>query len=133
MVIYNVKVYNSLITYFISLFSGYIPMYQGIIINTKFIGDVKKIYPDVKFNEDTGELTDELVDEKINEFISNLKKLHGRKLKISRINKNIDITSKDSVVTDVVVLASKKQSVIDDLGKYNLSVEDIPEFYFKWE
>lgn len=133
MVIYNVRVYNSLVTHFISLFSGYIPIYQGIIINTLFLGDVKKICPDVVFNEETGAIEDESVSGKIDEFVTNLKKLHGRKLKISRINKNVDITSKESVMTNVIVLASKKQSVIDDLGKYNLSVEDIPEFYFKWE
>ena len=109
MVIYQVRVYNSLVTYFISLFSGYLPMSKGIIINTKFIGDVKKIYPDVKFNEDTAEITDELVDEKISEFISNLKKLHRRKLKVCH---------KD----DVIILASKVQSVIDNLSTYNLSV-----------
>jgi len=133
MVIYGVRVYNSLVTYFISQFSGYLTMYQGIIINTKFIGDVKKIYPDVKFNEETGEITDEMVDEKIGEFVNNLKSTHGRKLKVCRVNKNIDVTSKDSVITNIVVLASKNELVSNDLSTYGLNLEDIPEFYFKWE
>jgi hypothetical protein len=120
MVIYQVRVYNSLVTYFISLFSGYLPMYQGIIINTKFLGDVKKICPDVMYNEESGEIEDGTVNEKIGQFVDNLKKLHKRKLKVCH---------KD----DVIILASKDVSVINNLSTYNLSVEDIPEFYFKWE
>ncbi len=120
MVIYQVRVYNSLVTYFLSLFSGYLPLYQGIIINTKFIGDVKKIYPDVKFSEDTGEITDEYVAEKIGEFVNTLKTTHRRKLKVCH---------KD----DVIVLASKDILVSNDLSTYGLNLEDIPEFYFKWE
>ena len=133
MVIYNVRVYNSLVTYFISLFSGYIPMYKGIVINTGFIGDVKKICPDVMFNELTGVIEDESVNGKIDDFVKGVVKLHGRKVKISRSEKETDVTPAIKVDTNVIVLASQKQSVIDDLGKYGLEVEDIPVFYFKWE
>lgn len=133
MVIYNVRVYNSLVTYFISLFSGYISVYKGIIINTKFLGDIKKICRDVVYDEKTGEITDDTIDNKVDEFVIKLKKLHGRKLKISHINKTTDVTPKDTVTTDVIVIASKVQKIIDDLGTYNLTVEDIPEFYFEWD
>lgn len=121
MVIYNVRVYNSLVTHFISLFSGYLPVYKGIIINTKFLGDIKKIYPEVIYNQETGEITDEFVTEKIGEFVNTLKSTHGRKLKVSR------------VTTDIVVLASKNVLVSNDLSTYGLNLEDIPFFFFDWE
>ena len=95
-------------------------MYKGIIINKKFIGDVKKVYPEVVFNEDTGEITDELVDDKLMVFVLFLKSLYGEKLKT---------TIKD----DIFVLVSDDELVIKELGNHNLSVEDVPEFYFSWE
>ncbi len=120
MVLYQVRVFNSNVTYFVSLFPEYFTMLKGIIINTKFIGDIKKIYPDVKFNQDTGAVEDELVEEKTKEFITSLKKLHRRKLRVFQ---------KDGII----VLASKDELVINDLSTYNLNVEDIPEYYFDWE
>lgn len=118
MVIYNVRVFNSLVTYFISLFPDYFTMYKGIIINNKFIGDIKKIYPEVQFNEETAEISDESVDNKIDEFVNNLKSTHRRKLKVYKND-------------DIVVLYSKDELVVNDLSTYNLNIEDIPEFYFK--
>jgi len=120
MVIYQVRVLNSIVTHFISLFPNYFKMYKGIIINSKFIGDIKKVYPDVKFNTDTAEITDELVDEKINEFINTLKSTHGRKLKVS-------------VKDGIYVIATTDELVGNDLSTYNLNLEDIPKFFFKWE
>ncbi len=121
-VVYNVRIFNTLVTYFISLFPEYFKLYKGIIINNKFVGDVKKIYPEVIYDEDTGELKDEQVNEKIDTFISNLISVHKNKIKISFKN-GIYIIATDS----------KNELVINDLSTYKLNVEDIPEFYFKWE
>lgn len=118
MVIYNVRVFNSLITYFVSLFPDYFTMYKGIIINKKFIGDIKKIYSDVQFNENTAEIKDELVNDKIDEFINNLKSVYKRKIKVYK-NDNI------------IIIYSNNESVINGLSTYNLNIEDIPEIYFK--
>jgi hypothetical protein len=119
-VLYNIRVLNENITYFISLFPNYFKMYKGIIINTKFIGDIKKIYPNVIFNEETGEITDEKVQEHMNDFIKMLKSTHKKNLKIS-------------IKDDVYVFASSDEKVIEDLGTYKLNVEDVPEFYFTWK
>ena len=121
-VIYNVRVFNTLVTYFISLFPEHFKLYKGIIINNKFLGDVKKIYPDVVYDNDTGEIKDEEVNDKIDNFISELKSKYRNKIKISFKN-GIYIIATDS----------KNELIVNDLSTYNLSVEDIPVFYFDWE
>lgn len=120
MVLYNVRVLNSAITYFASLFPECIEMVKGTIINKTFIGDVKKVYREVMFEDDTAKITDENVNERITEFVDNMKSVYKRKLMIHRNG-------------DIVILASKDQVVIDDLTNIGLIVEDIPVYYFKWE
>jgi len=119
-VVYQIRVYNANLTYFISLFPDYFKVLKGIIINTKYIADVKKIYPEVVFNEETGEITDEKIENHMNDFIKMLKLTHKKNLKIS---------SKD----DVYVFASSDEKVIEDLSNFKLNVEDVPEFYFNWK
>jgi hypothetical protein len=118
MVLYNVRVYNTNITYFVSRFSELFKMSKGIVVNTKFIGDVIKVYPGVMYDEGTGEITDPSTEKEVDGFVKRMKKTHGRKLKVFKKG-------------DVVVLASNKDSVINDLSTYKLNIEDIPEFYFE--
>ncbi len=118
-VIHNIKISNVLILYFISLFSDF-PMYKGILINTTFIGDVKKIYPEVKFNENSGAIEDETANDKVLEFVSNLKKKHKKKVKIAM---------KDGIFA----IASGNELVINDLSTYGLNIDIIPDFYFEWK
>jgi len=115
----NIRISNVLLLYFTSLFSDF-PMYKGIFINTTFIGDVKKIYPDVKYNEDNSTIEDETANDKILQFVSNLKKIHKKKLKIAM---------KDGVFA----LASGNETVINDLSTYGLNIDPIPDFYFEWK
>lgn len=115
MVIYNIKISNDLITYFASLFPNCIKMHKGIIINSDFLGDVKKIYPEVLFDEKTLEINDEQVIPKIDDFVSKLKKKNGKK---------ITTTVKDGIY--IISTELKNKLIIDNLSTFNLKVEDIP-------
>lgn len=115
----NIRVYNDGLIKFLSFFEE-INMGKGIIINTKFIGDVKKIYKDVSYNEETLEIKDELLNDKINIFINNIK------------NKYNDI--KIFINEDIYVLLSDNEEFIDYITKYNFKILDIPLFYFEnWD
>ena len=136
-VVYQVRVYNANLTYFISLFTDYFKVLKGIIINTKYIADVKKIYPEVVFNEESGEITDENVNQVMGEFIEMLKSTHKKKIKVAYYNGSIVIDDPNTLKTknenSVIVIATDDDKVLEDLEHFKLNIEDVPEFYFTWE
>ena len=119
MVYANYRVSNKKILKLISFFNNYFDLEKGIIINIDFIGDVKKVYPDVIHDEKTGEITDSDVKDKVSEFIFTLK---------SKYKDDLNIIIKDNIY----ILSSKSEDVLKELEKINLEIQYIPLFYFNY-
>lgn len=113
------RVYSDSVLHFISQFDY--EMIDGIILNTKFLGDVKKIDKDVKFNEETLEITDEEITGKINDVINNLEDNYPN---------NINIWFKN----DIYVIGSNDDNLTKELSEIGLSMVKLPIFFYKnWE
>lgn len=113
----NVRVSNRSVLHLVSLFEDIIETEKGIIINTNFIGDVKKVYPDVKFDEKSGDITDENTKDKVSEFTFTLK---------AKYKDDLNVIIKD----DIFILSTKSEDVLKELENTNLSIQLIPLFYF---
>ena len=122
MVLYNVRVVNEQTVLFLSLFHEYFKTYRGVIINTTFIGDMKRIFPEIKYDEDTGELKDD-TQTLMSNLVTKAKKTFGKKIKIA---------TKD----EVYVFASDDEDVIKNFEEdffNSLKIDVIPKYYFNWE
>lgn len=99
---------------------NFIKLYNGVIINKTFIGDMKKIFPDIQFDEKTGIITDKDVDDKMMIFINFIKQEF----------KNIKYTLFD----DVCIIATDDNGIFEQFNSKfeGLKVELVPDFYFKW-
>jgi hypothetical protein len=113
------KVHHDSILHFISQFDH--EMLDGIIINTKYLGDIKKIDENVKYDEETLEITDEEITGKINDVINNLEDSYPN---------DISIWFKD----DIYVIGSKDENLTKELSEIGLTVSKLPLFFYKnWE
>lgn len=117
MVYANIRVSNKGVEKLVDLFNDIIDIEKGIIINTKFIGDVKKVYPDVIFDETSGEITDENTKDKVSDFSFTLK---------SKYKDDLNVIIKD----DIFILTSKSEEVLTELENTKLDIQLIPLFYF---
>jgi hypothetical protein len=120
MVIYNIRVYNSHVIYFLSSFQDSIKCYQGILLNISFIGDMKKIFLDIEIDEN-GTITNDDIIERLDDLINDLK-LEFPDLLISIHN-------------NVYVLASENKETIETIqDRYSgLKIELVPEYFFNWK
>lgn len=98
----------------------FVILYNGVIINKTFIGDMKKLFPDIQFDEKTGEITDNDVDGKLMIFIDFIKQEF----------KDIRYT----IVDDVYIISTDNDDEFDRFkSKFEgLKVEMIPAFHFNW-
>jgi len=113
----NLRSFNDNILYLISLSN--IPTYKGVVINTTFVGDMIKIFPNINFDE-KGFVTDDTTD-MISDFIDNIK----------NDIPNIKISVNDKIITFVV----DNDENIDILtNKFNgLKIDLIPVHFFNWK
>lgn len=121
-VISYIRSNNDGIIDFMSQFDN-IKMVNGIIINKKFIGDMLKLFDDIEYNKETGEITDKFVDEKVSIFIDFL------------------IENDKSVKYDIIGDGDIYIISIDNNEYYNelklkfdgLKFEKVPFYYFNWK
>lgn len=114
----NMRVSNNKILYLISLFEDLLETEKGIIINCDFIGDVKKIYPDVEFDEVSGEIVEKNIKDKISNFSFTLKSKYKDKLNII-------------IENDIFILSTTSEDVLKELEKTKLNIQLIPIYNFK--
>lgn len=117
----HVRISNNGLLKFLDNFSN-IEKVSGIIINSEFIGDIKKIYDEVKYDEETLELTDDKVNDKVSDFVNNI---------IDKYGKHVDIYNKDGIY----VITTTNPYVKISLEDTKLKVfENLPKYYFeKWK
>lgn len=117
-IFYQVRVYNDMFQYFITLFDE-IDKINSIVINSKFIGDVKKIYPNVEFNEETAELTSDNIDIIIENFYNSYKNKFSE----------LEYFKKD----DIIFISSKNIDDLQNIVNENngLIFQIVPIFYLK--
>lgn len=98
----------------------FIKLYNGIIINKTFVGDMKKIFPDIQFDSKTALVTDPNVDEKLSIFINYIKQEY------------IDI--KYTIVNDMYIISTDNDEVFEKIKtKFEgLKIESVPAFHFNW-
>lgn len=112
----GLKIYHENINYLVSLFN--IDTYKGVIINTKFIGDMINIFPDINF-DDKGVVTDD-TSNMVSDFIKDIQN-DIPNIKISKMN-NLVVFAMDNDNTDILNKTFK-----------GLKIDIIPVYYFKWE
>jgi hypothetical protein len=139
-VINLMKAYNENVIYFVSQFSDILKINHGIIINSKFVGDMLKVFPDLKYDENDGTITDsETLVTELKNIIKNFK------LDLSDLQVTVksDGTIKvyddnDEIVktetNDIFVLSSENEETIkfiNNVYKDSFKIELIPMFYFE--
>jgi len=112
----GLKTYHENINYLMSLFNIY--TYNGVIINTKFIGDMINIFPDVNFDEN-GIVTDD-TSKMISDYVKN----------IQNDIPNIKVSKMDNLV--VFAIDNDNTDILNKTFK-GLKIDIIPVYYFKWE
>ena len=118
-VFHNIRTYNDGVMDFISSLN-WLELYNGIFINKTFIGDMLKIFPDILYSKETGEITDPDIDQNLSTFIDFIKEQFA----------DIKICKKN----DFYVIATDNQDTLEKL-KINfkkLKIESIPAYYFNW-
>jgi len=112
----GLKTYHKNIIYLMTLFN--IEVYNGIIINTSFIGDMIKIFPDINF-DDKGIITDDTTN-MVSNFINDIKNNVP----------NIKISINDNIIA--FAINDNDHHIL--IEKFNgMEVDLIPVHFFKWE
>jgi len=117
-VIHNIRAYNDNTILFLTLFHDYFETIKGVIINPTFIGDVIKIYPEVKFDKETTEILDDTT-YVFNKLIETLKNKYQDKIQI--------------FLNGFYVFATQDEKIIEEFRNdyfKGLKIEVIPKFYF---
>jgi hypothetical protein len=117
-IIKQIRIYNDLFEYFITLFNE-IKKTNAIIINSKFIGDIKKIYPDVIYDEDTAEITTDNILEIIDNFFIRYKQQFL----------NLNLVKKDDIIFIISDNIDDLQKIINDNNGLILKI--VPIFYLE--
>lgn len=119
-VTHKIRAVNEQIVLFLSLFHDYFQTIRGVIINPEFIGDVKKVYPDVKYDKDTGNLLEDAYPI-LDKLVKKLKNKYQDKIKI--------------FVGNIYVFAMEDEKIIKEFENdfKGLKIEVIPEFYFDFK
>jgi len=125
-VAYQIRLSNDKIVNFLEAFSDSIKSSKGILINSYFIGDVKKLIPDIEFDENTGKITSENTEDKIKSILDNLK-IEFPDIKYGEY-------FPDSYDGTVYVISSENEATITVLNERytGLKCELVPEYYFNW-
>lgn len=120
LVISQVRSYNDGFLYFLSQFDNLIKMYNGIIINTSFIGDVIKLIPDVE-KDNIGNILDPDIDAKLLAIIQTLKNELPNIVYAKR--------------NDVYIIATGDTETFELMKSLYDKIEFhiIPEFFFDWK
>lgn len=115
----NIRINNDTLLNFLSNFSN-IEKVNGIIINSEFIGDVKKFYEDVEYNEETLELTDDKITDKLNIFINSVNNYAGKE--------HIEVYTKDNIY----IITTTNPYVVENMKDTKFHVfENLPKYYFE--
>lgn len=116
------RITNEQIVLFISLFYEYFKTYNGVIINSKFIGDMKKTFPNIDYDEQTGELKSD-VNLLMNDLIKEARETFNKDIKIA-------------ILDDIYVFATDNEDILQNFKEHffkGLKIEVIPEFYFDFK